>query len=378
MSKPTVRVSLQGVHSTPVSRHLNSIVRGLFLRRTVGPTAVMACRDPMRGKPEEICLADAACQAWDDGTAVLGAGMTGSKHCILAAVLSLASIYAANGQSSLPKLEPEMARELFGVYGACRAYWKVMTQCLPSRLEPKDHARLRQSFDQLQSVGVEHMKWLAAKAQLSPGMQQQITDRATSRVFGAAGGKCDNAPSLIEEYRDKCAALFQNVASAQKEVPAINQPTTAEAAESAGKFIISTCYEPIDDVSRVSSYARIKKWTALSADQKNMLRPVDSTFYDAWEVDHDGFTYIVSVNRGNFRKRPTEVCQISVSQHPEPIISRIRGTIKTRSIGTNRSGGQINDMFELVSHPSINSAMMIVGRTGDDRAFFTIAFMGIK
>jgi hypothetical protein len=252
-----------------------------------------------------------------------------------------------------------------------------MTQCLPSGLAPKDYAQLRKSFDQLQAVGVEHMKWLAAKAQLSPGMQQQITDRATSRVFGAAGGKCDNAPSLIQEYREKCAALFQNVASAQKEVPPANQPTVAETTESAAKFIIDTCYEPIDDVSRVSSYARIVKWNALSADQKNMIKPVDSTFFDAWEVDHDGFTYIVSVNRGHLKGRPTEVCQISVSQRAEPIISRIRETIKTRSIGTNNNGVQISDMFELVSHPSVKSAVMLVGR-GDNPELFTIAFMGIK
>jgi hypothetical protein len=231
--------------------------------------------------------------------------MAGSKRCILAAVLYLASIYAAHGQSSLPKLEPEVARELFGVYAACKAYWKVMTQCLPSGLDPKDYARLRQSFDQLQSVGEAHMKWLAAKAQLSAGMQQQIIATATGRVSRAAGGTCDNGPSLIQEYRDKCAALFQNVESAQKEVPQIDQPTPAETTESAAKFIISTCYEPIDDVSRVSSYARMMKWKALSADQKNTMKPVDSTFFDAWEVDHDGFTYVVSVNRGHFKSRPT-------------------------------------------------------------------------
>jgi hypothetical protein len=297
----------------------------------------------------------------------------------MAAACLVASLSApASAQSSLPKLEPEMARELFGVYAACKAYWKVMTQCLPSGLEPKYYAHLRQSFDRLQSVGVEHMKWLAAKAQLSPGMQQQITDTATGRISRAAGGKCDNAPSLVQEYRDKCAALYQNVASAQKEVPPINQPTTAETTESAANFIISTCYEPIDDVSRVSSYARMMKWNALSADQKNVIKPVDSTFYEAWEVDHDGFSYIVSVNRGHYKGRPTEVCQISVPQRAEPIISRIKETIKMRSMGTNNNGVQISDVFELVSHPSVKSAVMLVGRTMDDRAFFTIAFMGLK
>jgi hypothetical protein len=309
---------------------------------------------------------------------VLGTDMIKSKHCVFSAAVVFASIHAANGQSPLPKLQPEVARELFAVYASCRAYWTVMTQCLPSGLQPRDYAQVRQSFNKLQSVGAEHMKWLAAKAQLSQGMQQQITGRGTSRV--SAGAKCESAPSLIQEYREKCAALFENVASAQKEVPPINQPTAGEITESAAKFIVSTCYDPIDDVSRVSSYARIMKWRELYPDQKNMLRPVDSTFYDAWDVDHDGFTYVVSINRGHNNGRPTEVCQISVPQRAETIISRVTQMIKTRYIGTNNNGVQISEMFELVSHPSSKSAMMIVARAADDRdrQFFTIAFLGIK
>jgi hypothetical protein len=220
------------------------------------------------------------------------------------------------------------------------------------------------------------MKWLAAKAQLSAGMQQLITDKAGRRV--SVGAKCVNAPSLMQEYREKCAALFENVAAAQKGVPPVNQPTEAEIAESAAKFILSTCYDVIDDISRVGSYARLMKWRALSADQANVMKPVDSTFFEAWDIDHDGVTYIVSTNRGHLKGRPTEICQVSVSQRPEPIISRINGTIKTRLIGTNNIGGQIGDMYELVSHPSVKSAVMLVGRSPDDKAFSTIAFMGVK
>jgi hypothetical protein len=108
------------------------------------------------------------------------------------------------------------------------------------------------------------------------------------------------------------------------------------------------------------------------------MKPVDSTFFEAWDVDHDGVTYIVSANRGHLKGRPTEVCQLSVPQRPEPIISHITGTIKTRFIGTNNNAEQIGDMYELVSHPSVKSAAMLVGRSPDGKAFFTIAFMGIK
>jgi hypothetical protein len=73
--------------------------------------------------------------------------MIGSKRCLFAAILSLAYIAGVNGQARLPPPEPEVARELFGTYAACRAYWKEMTQCLPSGLAPKDYAQVRKSFD---------------------------------------------------------------------------------------------------------------------------------------------------------------------------------------------------------------------------------------
>ena len=280
---------------------------------------------------------------------------------------------------SLPKLDPDTARELFGVYAACRAYWKVMSQCLPPGLQPNDSAHLRQSFDQLQSVGVGHMEWLAEKAKLSPGMQQRIADAAASRVARAAAGTCDNTPSLVQEYRERCAALFRNVASAQKQVPSKNEPTEAEVTEAATKFIISTCYESIDDVSRVSSYARMMNWNVMSADQKNISKPVDSTFFEGWEVDHDGTTFMVSISRGYFKGRPTEVCQVSVPQHAGPVLSRIRATVQTRSIGTNNNGVEITELFELVSSSECS--------VGDDAgateppmipSSVTVAFVGVK
>lgn len=303
--------------------------------------------------------------------------MAGSKP-LLVGLLYLSSACGAVGQSPLPKLEPEMARELYNVYAGCEAYWKVASQCLPTGLEPTDYEQLGKSFDRLQVVGVDHMKWLALKAQLSPGMQQQITGTASRRVSEVAKGTCINVSALVQEYRDKCAALYKNVASAQKEAPTVDRNLAAENARSAAKFIISTCYDSIDDVSRVGSYARMMKWRDLSADEKNILKPVDSAFFEGWEVDHDGLTYLVSVNRGHLKGRPTEVCQVSVPQHAEAIVSLVTGLLKTRTIGTNATGTAINDMYELVSHPSVKSATLLVSRSSDDREFFTIAFMGIK
>ncbi|WP_038378647.1 hypothetical protein [Bradyrhizobium elkanii] len=301
------------------------------------------------------------------------------RKAVLVGLLSLTDICGSSAQSPLPALEPEVAKNLFEVYAGCRPYWKVMDQCLPSGLDANDYARLHQSFERLQSIGLEHMKWLARKAGISSAKQQQIIGTATARVTATAKGTCETTPSLIQEYRDKCAALFENVKAALKEPPPRADPAlAAENADSAAKFIVSTCYEPIDDISRVSSYARMMKWHDLPADAKNLMKPADSTFFEGWEVDHDGLTYFVSVSRGHFKGRPTEICQVTVQQRAGPIISRIIGAVKVRSLGTNSDGGQTKELYELVSHPSVRSGAMMVERAGDDRAFFTVAFMGIK
>jgi hypothetical protein len=221
------------------------------------------------------------------------------------------------------------------------------------------------------------VKWLGAKAQLSEGMQQRIIGQASSRVTVAIGSKCENGPALVQEYREKCAALFENIAAAQKEGPSADRQT-AEAAQSASDFIISNCYEPIDDVSRVSSYARLMKWKALSADEKNLMKPVDSTDFEGWKVDHDGDMYVISINHGRFKGRPNEVCQVSVPQRAGPVIAKITGKIRTHLVGTNNVGDQISEVYELINHPTINPPLMLVNRPLDDRSLFVVAFMGIK
>ena len=184
---------------------------------------------------------------------------------IVAHGLFLANIYAAYGQSALPRLTPGIAHELFSTYASCEAYWKIIRACLPPELAQRDQASIQKSFDRLQEDGFEQMKWLGEKAQLSAGMQQRITDRANVNLKTAIGNNCANGSALIREYRDKCAALFQNVGEAQYPTSPANQPTAAEIAESTADFTISTCYEPIDDISLGISYGRIMGWKALSA-----------------------------------------------------------------------------------------------------------------
>jgi hypothetical protein len=138
---------------------------------------------------------------------------------VVALSFVVTTLQMANAQSGLPRLDPEIAQELFGAYASCIAYWKVMSKCLLPGLKQEDKAQLRRSFDQLQSVGAEQMKWLGTKAKLSAGMQKRITEQARGRMTAAIGSKCENGPVLLQEYRDKCAALFKNIAAAQKEGP---------------------------------------------------------------------------------------------------------------------------------------------------------------
>ena len=144
----------------------------------------------------------------------------------------------------------------------------------PAGVKRKGSAEIRRSFDQLQSVGVEQMKWLRAKTKLSAEMQKRIIEQASGRMAAAIGSKCENSLALIQQYRDKCAALVENIAAAQEKLLGLTsqrQRGAAEAAQSAADFAISTCYEPIDNVSRVSSYARMMQWKPLSDDEKNVI-----------------------------------------------------------------------------------------------------------
>jgi hypothetical protein len=97
-----------------------------------------------------------------------------------------------------------------------------------------------------------------------------------------------------------------------------------EIAASAAKFIIDTCYEQIDDVTRVASFARMMKWPELSEDQKNVLKPVDANRFEGWMVDHEGTTFAVVINHATLKGRPAEICQVSAPSTPRPFSPALR------------------------------------------------------
>jgi hypothetical protein len=136
---------------------------------------------------------------------------------IIVANLIWANAQAAPIQLATPTDERRQATQQFDSFAACIAYWKIVGQCLPPGLTQKDISRLRQSLERLQSAAARHLEQLGQNAQLSEISQQAIVDRKTGQIFTSIGSNCRNVESAVRTYRDKCAALFKDVAEWKKE-----------------------------------------------------------------------------------------------------------------------------------------------------------------
>ena len=167
---------------------------------------------------------------------------------------------------------------------------------------------------------------VGAKARLSAAMQSRIIDQARSNV--TSGRDCENVPALIQEYRDKCAALVTNIAKAQKEGAAAVTPEPDEVAQSAADFIVSAC-QPIDDISRIASYARMMQWKELSSDEKNVARPPNTQDFEGWKVDHDGDLYVVGTGHVEVKASRAEYCQVGIPERAELITPKIKEKIRS-------------------------------------------------
>ncbi len=138
-------------------------------------------------------------------------------------------------------------------------------------------------------------------------------------------------------------------------------------------------YEPIDDISRVSSYARLAKWKSLSGDEKNVMRPVDAKDYEGWLVEEHSLQYIVAVSHGQFRGKPTQVCQVSVNMPAEPLLSKIISKVRVGKPTSAVVGLQMNEIYQLLQHPTGRTAFMLVARSKDKgEPFINIGFIRLQ
>jgi hypothetical protein len=135
----------------------------------------------------------------------------------IVANLIWANAQAAPIQLATPTDERQQATQQFDSFAACIAYWKIVGQCLPPGLTQKDVSRLRQSLERLQSAAAQYFGQLGQNARLSEISQQAIVDRKTGQIFSSIGSNCRNVESAVRTYRDRCAALFKDVAEWKKD-----------------------------------------------------------------------------------------------------------------------------------------------------------------
>jgi hypothetical protein len=209
--------------------------------------------------------------------------------------------------------------------------------------------------------------WLtlaAAQGKDEAEIREDLTHRLTSSQLGAARQR-------IAEWRPKTASaslLVSERAFAAGEGPAVDV---------AVQFVIGNCYRSIDDISRVTSFARLMHWQALAPDMANALKPVDGTDYEAWQVSEQGQLFVVGVNRGLFRGRSAEICSVTVNQPPDALTPKLLGALKARRMQTNTEGLQVTDVYAL-EHPTQSVAAMIIIRLLNGDPPVTISFMGQK
>jgi hypothetical protein len=156
-------------------------------------------------------------------------------------------------------------------------------------------------------------------------------------------------------------------------------PAKGSLAEVAASFALSTCYDALDDVSRVKSYARMMKWEPLSADAKNVMRPIASgSDYEAWLVNENGIQFFVSAHVGSFRGKPAQVCQVFAPIAVEQVIARLASKVRLSAPQTAEIGMQRNEVYQLLEHPTGRPALLLVAKSKESNKGAVLGFMGVQ
>jgi len=166
----------------------------------------------------------------------------------------------------------------------------------------------------------------------------------------------------------------QQQRSNNQSVPAQGNPT-----EVAASFALSTCYDMLDDVSRVKSYARMMKWQPLPADAKNFMRPMASgSDYEAWVVNESNIQFLVSAHVGRFRGKPAQVCQVYTRIAVEQVIASIARKVRLSQPQMAEIGMQRNEIYQLLQHPTGHPALLLVAKSKEGDRGGVLGFMGVQ
>lgn len=179
----------------------------------------------------------------------------------------------------------------------------------------------------------------------------------------------------------EAVAAVTDLLKSQQQQSSTNQaaPAKGTPAEVAASFALSTCYEALDDISRVKSYARMMKWQPLPADAKNFMRPMASgSDYEAWLVNENGAQFFVSAHIGSFRGKPSQVCQVYSPIAVEQVIASIARKVRLSQPQTAEIGMQRNEIYQLLQHPTGRPALLLVAKSKEGDKGAVLGFMGVQ
>jgi hypothetical protein len=176
-------------------------------------------------------------------------------------------------------------------------------------------------------------------------------------------------------------AAVTDLLRAQQQEKSNNQsgPAKGTPAEIAASFALGTCYDALDDVSRVKSYARLMKWQALPADAKNVLRPMASgSDYQAWTVNEGGQQFLVSAHVGSFRGKPAQVCQVVTPIAVEQVMASIASKVRLSQPQSADIGMERKEVYQLLQHPTGRPALLLVAKSKESDKGAVLGFMGVQ
>jgi hypothetical protein len=237
---------------------------------------------------------------------------------------------------------------------------------------------------------VEAYKWFSVAAAGggyldNGGVQAEAArrrDALASRISAAQRAEGQARASQWKAVPDpEGVVAATDLLKSQQQDNSTNQaaPAKGTPAEVAASFALSTCYEVLDDISRVKSYARIMKWQPLSADAKNVMRPIASgSDYEAWLVNENGIQFFVSAHVGSFRGKPAQVCQVFTPIAVEQLMASLASKVRLSQPQTAEIGMQRNEVYQLLQHPTGRPALLFVAKSKEGNKGAVLGFMGVQ
>jgi hypothetical protein len=218
----------------------------------------------------------------------------------------------------------------------------------------------------------EQVKAEAARRRDAVALRISAGQRAAGQTR-ASQWKAVPEPEGVAAATDLLKSQQQQSSTAQA------SPAKGTLGEVAASFALSTCYDALDDISRVKSYARMMKWQPLPADAKNVMRPIASgSDYEAWLVIDNGTEFFVSAHIGSFRGKPAQVCQVYMPIAVEQVIASIAKKVRLSQPQTAEIGMQRNEIYQLLQHPTGRPALLIVAKSKEGDKGSVLGFMGIQ